>query len=131
MTVFQDSQDDNDEKCTENTGFYALILGHTTIVFTQCVNTLFKLVYLVDWQTHKWGCFLQLPSLSAHCDPSGTCMSNVSVYLGMPIGEFSFLFLRDFSYFQCAWCLFWFLRFSFSFQTNLLAEFFNVFLAGK
>lgn len=50
MTVFQDSQDD-DEKCIENTGFYALFLGHTN-VFTQYV-TLFKLVYSVDWQTHK------------------------------------------------------------------------------
>lgn len=48
---FQDSQDD-DEKCIENTGFYALFLGHTTNVFTQYV-TLFKLVYSVDWQTHK------------------------------------------------------------------------------
>lgn len=47
MTVFQDSQDD-DEKCIENTGFYALFLGHTTNVFTQYV-TLFKLVYSVDW----------------------------------------------------------------------------------
>lgn len=53
MTVFHlyDSQDD-DEKCIENTGFYALFLGHTTNVFTQYV-TLFKLVYSVDWQTHK------------------------------------------------------------------------------
>lgn len=48
MTVFQDSQDD-DEKCIENTGFYAIFLGHTTNVFTQYV-TLFKLVYSVDWQ---------------------------------------------------------------------------------
>lgn len=129
MTVFQDSQDD-DEKCIENTGFYALFLGHTTNVFTQYV-TLFKLVYSVDWQTHIWGCFLQLPSLSPNCDPSGTCMSNVSVNLGVPIGEFSFFFLRDFGNFQCAWCLFWFLRFSCSFQTNLLAKLFNVFLADK
>lgn len=129
MTVFQDSQDD-DEKCIENTGFYALFLGHTTNVFTQYV-TLFKLVYSVDWQTHIWGCFLQLPSLSPNRDPSGTCMSNVSVNLGVPIGEFSFFFLGDFGNFQCAWCLFWFLRFSCSFQTNLLAKLFNVFLADK